>query len=217
MTSCVCPMCGFAGNLVVFTNDVDARHFAALMGKVPPEIAEVLGRYLSLFTPAKHKLTWPRARRVLEELLPDIQRGAIARRHQQWNVPVKVWARALELMHEQRANLQLPLRGHGYLYDVIASQVEKADAAAERAIEDQRRQGNRSGSAAAPVQVDQAAGEATRLAHIQNVVQRIRSVQDEDRRKRLPVRTVEHIANSYRDQFGDVVVDAALQQFKTPV
>ena len=48
-----CPGCGAIGSLELFTADVDAREFAQLMGRVPPELAKPLQRYLSLFRPPR--------------------------------------------------------------------------------------------------------------------------------------------------------------------
>lgn len=209
MTSCICPTCGFSGDLVVFTNDVQARYFAALMGKLPPELAEAVTRYLNLFSPAKHKLTWPRARRLLEELVPDIQRGAIERKRRQWLAPMPVWIRAFEHMHEQRPNLTLPLKSHGYLYEVIVGLVDKAEDAAERTAEQKLRVDSR-----APQQ-EQTGPDAAREAQVRNLVQVINSRLQEDRRKKLPATSLDGYANSYRDQFGDLVVDAALNRLQT--
>lgn len=135
-----CPGCGFCGPLEIYASDVDARHFADLMGKVPPEIADLVIRYVGLFAPAKHKMTFSRGRRVLAELVTLIHAGKIERNRREWPAPISAWSTALAYMLEHRAQLTLPIKSHGYLLEVMVGQADKIEAQAEAAREKQRRE-----------------------------------------------------------------------------
>jgi len=214
MTACVCPACGYAGDLVAFTNDAQARHFSRLMGQVPTELADAVLRYLTLFSPAKHKLTWPRARRLLEELLPDVQRGAIERKRRQWLAPSAVWLRAFENMHDQRANLQLPLKSHGYLYEVIVGLVEKVEASAEQSVEQRRRAGDRQVTSSPSTEIT-AAEKLER--DVRHVCATILSRQREMERLQRPIRSIQDLADDERDRFPEVVIDAAVARLHADI
>ena len=126
-----CPGCGLRGPLECFSADKDARHFGALMGRVPPPLAEGLLRYLGLFAPAKHATTFAKARRLLEELVPMIEAGRIRRARREWPVSIAQWDEGLRHMAERRAQLTLPLKSHGYLLEVLAGAVDRLEAKAE--------------------------------------------------------------------------------------
>lgn len=141
MLTIACPACGFCGGIEVFAADADARKFAQLMGQVPVPIADLVLKYLSLFAPKKHKLTFTRARARLEPLVPAITAGRITFAKRDWSAPLAVWEQALQTMIEQRPQLQLPLATHNYLYKIIVSIADKAEAAAENKLEADRRGG----------------------------------------------------------------------------
>lgn len=136
-----CPGCGFCAALNIFTSDVDARHFAQLMGKVPPEISDQVLMYIGLFAPAKHKMTFARGRRVLAELVPLIEARQIERNRRSWPAPVSAWRDALAYMIDSRAKLTLPLKSHGYLLEVLVGMADQVEAQAEAKIERDRRDG----------------------------------------------------------------------------
>ena len=127
-----CPGCGAIGSLELFTADVDAREFAQLMGRVPPELAKPLQRYLSRFRPRARALAWARGRKLLGELVGAIEAGAINRHGRDWPAPAATWVTAIEVILAKRETLQLPLKSHGYLLEIISGHADKAEAGGGR-------------------------------------------------------------------------------------
>jgi hypothetical protein len=138
-----CPACGYIGGVEGFASDVDARHFAAAMGRIPPSLADGVLRYLGLFAPAKHALTWSRARRLIEPLAEMIGTSRIYVHKREWTVTAEHWQEALGYMCERRAKLTLPLKNHNYMLDVLAGLADKAEATREEKTEGERRAASR--------------------------------------------------------------------------
>jgi hypothetical protein len=210
-----CPDCGFHAPFVVYAADEDGRRIADLVAQMPKGVGRAALFYINLFAPAKRKLTLARARKLLEQLAPDIARGAIERDGRHWLAPDSVWLQAMEYMQEPRASLKLPLKSHGYLYEVIVGLVDAKEAAAEQATELQRRTGQRSGVAPEPARIGQPpqmVDEERRYGQARRLVGTLLSRMDEDRRRKLPVRELEDYANDYRGTFGDAVVDTAIRE-----
>ena len=140
----VCPECGHHAAPVGFAIDVDSKHYAALLADMPPLVARAVMSYLSLFSPAKRKLTAPRARTLLQELAPLIKAERINRRGRDWVTPHTAWIAGIDDMLSRRDKLDLPLQSHGYLLDVLTSQADRI----ERVDENQREQQLRNGAQA---------------------------------------------------------------------
>ena len=102
------------------------------MGRVPPELAKPLQRYLSLFRPRARALAWARGRKLLGELVGAIEAGAINRHGRDWPAPAATWVTAIEVILAKRETLQLPLKSHGYLLEIISGHADKAEAGIER-------------------------------------------------------------------------------------
>ena len=137
-----CPACGFKSPIEVFAQDKDARHLAALMGRVPPPLADLALRYVALFAPAKHAMTFSRGRAVLGPLVEMIEAGRIERAKRGWPISLAQFEAGLQHMVERRAQLTLPLKTHGYLLEVLAGLADRIEAKAEaETIERQRRGG----------------------------------------------------------------------------
>jgi hypothetical protein len=133
-----CPNCALNFPLIAGLNEADAKRYAALMGELPPQLAKPLVQYLQFFKPQKSGLTWSRALKLIGELLPDIQRGQVCRNGRDWPAPAVAWVTAIQEMLERRERFKLPLRNHGYLYEVIAGQANRVEAQAEQAVEQRR-------------------------------------------------------------------------------
>lgn len=146
----VCPECGATGSIAQFSSDVDARAVCEQLAALPAELGTPLLRYLALWRPAKRALTWPHARRLLEDLVQLMQSPAVHRRGRDWPVTPAMWRQALVQMTEQRARLQLPLRSHGYLLEIVAGLADRAEAKAEDRHEADLRAGFRPASADTP-------------------------------------------------------------------
>ena len=61
--------------------------------------------------------------KLLNEILPDIQRGVIYRDRMECIAPPEAWIYGFREMLAKRnsGSLKLPLKSHGYLYEVISS------------------------------------------------------------------------------------------------
>lgn len=126
----VCPGCGFPASIEVFAADREARTFAVLMGEVPPVLATAVLRYLALFAPAKHRMTFPRMVSVGRPLVEHIKAGRIVIHKREITLTLAQWEQGLNEMHSKRQDLG-QLTSHGYLWKVLAGYVEKLDAKAE--------------------------------------------------------------------------------------
>lgn len=128
-----CPACGSELTLEHLLGSADdERAFARLVALSVP-LADLVLRYVNLFTPPKQRLTLRKKVRLIAQLLPDLQRGAITHKGRDWAAPHSAWAQAIEQMLSKRAagSLQLPMTGHGYLYAVLAGMADKLEGQAE--------------------------------------------------------------------------------------
>lgn len=149
MSDLSCPTCGSELDLaVLFAHEQDQRALARLASVSIPLGARVL-QYLALFTPPKQRLTSAKKIKLILQLLPDLERQAITHKGRDWPAPLAAWAQAIDQMLERRnaGALELPMKGHGYLYSILQGMADKAEAAAEQ----QREQALRTGPRAATV------------------------------------------------------------------
>lgn len=122
MTEARCPSCGFFGSLETFIDDDSGKALAQALSLSP--IGSALLKYLGLFRPSERKLTMSRANKLLTELVPQITAQRIMRNGHVVDVPLAVWEIALEKMLVLRdtGKLSLPLKSHGYLYEILVSE-----------------------------------------------------------------------------------------------
>lgn len=141
MSDLHCPVCGTELGLDHLFVDADNRAAVARLIEAALPIGARLLQYARLFTPPKTRLTQRKQVRVLLQLLPDLERGAITHRGRDWAAPLAAWAQAIDLMLASRdaSRLELPLRGHGYLYAILMGMADKTEAAAEAQAEADRR------------------------------------------------------------------------------
>jgi hypothetical protein len=134
-----CPGCGAELTAEqLFAHSVDHRAFMHLAAISIPVGARVLS-YVGLFAPARNRLSIARKVRLIEQLLPDLQRQAITHGGRDWEVPLAAWALAIDGMLAQRDKLRLPLTGHGYLYAVLQGMADKVERGDEQQTERDRR------------------------------------------------------------------------------
>jgi hypothetical protein len=139
----ICPCCGGTFSLEIALNDADARQSVARAMALPAGLSSGLLRYLGMFRPAQRSLPWPRVAKLLDELLAMIDAGQIQRNGRFWPAPIATWKAALDEIAERRS-LELPLKSHGYLLEIIAGISNKAEAVAE-AEQEKRRHAPREG------------------------------------------------------------------------
>lgn len=142
-----CPACNTTFALREARNDQAWRDFVTLLTQIPAAVQQPLMRYLELFQPAKQpNVRSETALKLTEELLPLIKEQRIKRKHSQYDIPYADWSAAMNYLSNNRSNLQLPLKGNGYLLETLASRAEKLAAKQEAsAIEEQRHVATRTG------------------------------------------------------------------------
>lgn len=144
-----CPCCGAQHSLEALLTDAAARQ-AVVAALALPGLGDRLARYLGLFRPTGRGLTWDRVARLLEELNAALAAGQIERHGQVWPAPLDYWQLALDQILDSRPSLTLPLKSHGYLYEILVGLSRKAAdqrAARQEAADEQARarQGERHG------------------------------------------------------------------------
>ena len=148
-----CPACATQFGLdVLFQSQADHDAYTRLVALASPLHARLV-QYLQLHKPAKQQLTAAKSTRLLAQLLPDLERGAITWKGRDWPAPLRAWQVAIDQLLSKRnaATLELPLTGHGYLYAVLAGMADKQEAAAE--LEREQAARARAHSSAAPTAV----------------------------------------------------------------
>lgn len=141
-----CPECGAVGSIAQFTADADARAVGERLAALAPDLGIPVMRYMGLFRPNQRGLTWPRARRLLEDLAEMMGSPAIQRGGKDWPVTREMWRQALEHMADKRSTLTLPLQSHGYLLTIVAGLAGKAQTSAEDKHEAELRAGLKRGA-----------------------------------------------------------------------
>ena len=117
-----CPCCGAENSLDALLAHEDARDAVLAVIAIGGELPKLAVQYIGLFRPAKTSLTWARTAKLLNDILPDIRRGAITRERVEYPAPAEAWLYGFrELLARRNAGgLKLPLKSHGYLYEVLA-------------------------------------------------------------------------------------------------
>lgn len=135
-----CPSCGAVTSLDVLLAHDGARDALLAALKMPAPLGTLVVKYLGLFRPATRELTFDRVASLLNELLPMIQAGQIERNGRTWPAPMPYWIDAMEDMLGKRDRLQLPMKSHGYLLEIIAGMSNQMEAKKEEKQEQDRRQ-----------------------------------------------------------------------------
>lgn len=118
-----CPNCGTTVSLDALIAHDAAREALAAVFKLSGPLGAALIRYLALFRPETRELTMDRVAKLLGEVLPDLQAQRISRNGQTFDAPAEAWVWAVEqaLAARDTGRLTLPLKGHGWLYEVISN------------------------------------------------------------------------------------------------
>ena len=117
-----CPCCGAENSLDALIGNDDARDAVLAVIAIGGELPKLAVQYIGLFRPAQTSLTWARTAKLLNDILPDIRRGAITRERVEYPAPAEAWLYGFRelLARRNSGGLKLPLKSHGYLYEVIA-------------------------------------------------------------------------------------------------
>ena len=118
-----CPSCGATLSLDALIAHDAAREALAAAFKLSGQLGSALVRYLALFRPESRELTMDRVARLVGDLLPDLQAQRIIRNGRVHDAPLEAWVWAIEqaLAARDAGRLTLPLKSHGWLYEVISS------------------------------------------------------------------------------------------------
>lgn len=116
-----CPCCGAENSLDALFAHEDARDCLWQLAQMGGPMTRGLVQYLGLFRPQKSALSAARMAGLMAELLPDMQAGHIRRRGKVCPAPPEAWAYGFQaaLAARNEGRLQLPLKSHGWLYEVI--------------------------------------------------------------------------------------------------
>lgn len=136
-----CPSCGADMDLDVLLVHEESRRALAELVLISLPLGKLVLQYLRLFKPATRAMSHARTVRLIEQLLPDLKRGAVEHKGREWAAPLDTWRLALERVIEQRdkGKLVLPLGSHDYLYAVISGMADQVEAKQERETEASRR------------------------------------------------------------------------------
>ena len=116
-----CPVCGTCFSLDTLIEHEEAREVNRKIYAINERLERPLIKYMGLFRPAKtRRLSFSRMASLLNELLPGIQSQQISRNGNIYSVPPEAWIWGVEQVLAVRQTLTLPLKGHGYLYEVLS-------------------------------------------------------------------------------------------------
>ncbi|MFB2577697.1 DUF2752 domain-containing protein [Acinetobacter sp. c2-A9] len=120
---CKCPTCHATGSLEMFIGHSEVSQAFVAVLSLTGDLAKPLIKYLGLFRSENRDLSFERTAKLINELAPDIVAKQITRNRQTFPAPQSAWIWAINVILERReqGKLQLPLKNHGYLYEVISS------------------------------------------------------------------------------------------------
>lgn len=118
-----CPNCGTTVSLDALVAHDAAREALAAAFRLSGPLGSMLVRYIALFRPESRELTMDRVARLLEELLPALQAQKITRNGRIHDAPPDAWVWAIEqtIAARDAGRLTIPLKNHGWLYEVISN------------------------------------------------------------------------------------------------
>lgn len=117
-----CPACGAVASLdLLLAAEDGASEVIKIAAEMQPELWRLIVQYLALFRPQKTKLSFNRMASLLGELHPMIKNAVFERSGKQYHAPLNYWLSAIEQMLAQRDRLTLPLKSHGYLFEIMMS------------------------------------------------------------------------------------------------
>nr|VFJ90864.1 MAG: hypothetical protein BECKLFY1418A_GA0070994_101340 [Candidatus Kentron sp. LFY] len=117
-----CPNCMVQTPIDVAIAHEEARDAVLAAFGLSGKLGWVTLRYLGLFRTGTGRLSFRTITKRLEEITPDIRAGRIDRKGREYPAPTEVWIWAMEKMLEYRdaGRLELPMKNHGYLYEIIS-------------------------------------------------------------------------------------------------
>lgn len=139
-----CPSCN-AGFSLEAALGIDAARGALLVAlQMPAPLHRPLVQYLGMFRAAGRALAFDRVEKLMVDLLPMLEKQTVTRNGLTRACPVALWQQGFERMVDQRDNgkLQLPLKSHGYVLEIVFALADQAGAKEEKAQEATVRSGS---------------------------------------------------------------------------
>lgn len=147
-----CPACN-AGFSLDAALAIDAGRSAVMQAlAMPASLARPLASYLAMFRATGRALNFDRAEKLMAELQPMLENATVTRNGSTRVATLAVRQQAFERMVEHRdaGKLDLPLKSHGYLLEIVYAIADKIDAKAERETEHSRQRGQHRAPQASP-------------------------------------------------------------------
>lgn len=116
-----CPCCGAENSLDALVNHDAARQTVWALAQMGDELTRLAVMYVGLFRPVKTSLSFDRMAKLLQELHIQMDAGFIERNGQRHEACKEVWIHGLRAVLERRDALSLPLKSHGYLYEIMST------------------------------------------------------------------------------------------------
>lgn len=128
-----CPACGATSSLDALLGHSEASQAFVSSLSLLGDLKIPMVKYLAMFRPQNRDLTFERAAKLLTEIAPDFVAKQIKRGHHTYPAPTGAWGWAIGVLLERRDQnkIDLPLKTHGYLYEVITSYKPDQHAAPE--------------------------------------------------------------------------------------
>lgn len=138
-----CPNCRAVMSLdILLAEDAPREALNAIVAVHPAGDSFVLPllRYVGLFAPVKSQMSHSRVATLVNELAPMIRAAQFQRTGRTWVCPIDTWRAGFEHMLTARdeGRLNLPLKSHGYLLEVLAGLIDRAESRVEMQTERQR-------------------------------------------------------------------------------
>lgn len=177
MTTLRCPGCGGEMSIDILLSHNALRQAIVDLVEKGLSLGSLVMRYVGLFRPATNRMSPDRFCKLIEQLLPDVERNAITFKGREWSIPRAVWEQGFEAMLEKAGakKLTLPLENHNYLYSVLVGIADKAEAVEETASEQERRHVRAPLTTAGPVSLAAIVSKAGVPEHIRAELDAVRS------------------------------------------
>lgn len=137
-----CPSCQYQFDLLSGLQDAEQRAYWSMISKsgLSSDQISLLFRYLTMFKPAKNAMSFKTLNARTSELLEFLDSGRVSRNGNTRVATPKAWWAAIEqLVTNKPDSLQLPIRNHAYLEQMVFNHAEAALAKQEtQQIEEQR-------------------------------------------------------------------------------
>ncbi|GHD63767.1 hypothetical protein [Jeongeupia chitinilytica] len=135
MLDLTCPCCGAMSGLEAYLlTEAQGRAVTAALAMPRPVRLAVVG-YMRLFNVQGRKATASKTARLIGELAEIIPTNQIKRAGNVYVITSELWRDAMDDVVERArqpgSTLRLPLKTHGYLYEVVAGKAEQLAARVE--------------------------------------------------------------------------------------